>query len=133
MASQMKAERLKRASILEAEGRRQADILTAEGEKQSQILKAEGKREAAFLEAQARERAAQAEAEATRMVSDAISSGSVHAVNYFVAQKYIEALASIASADNSKVIMMPLEATQLIGSIGGISEIVKASFDGKKA
>ncbi|MBO6226721.1 MAG: SPFH/Band 7/PHB domain protein [Shewanella sp.] len=133
MASQMKAERLKRASILEAEGRRQADILTAEGEKQSQILKAEGKREAAFLEAQARERAAQAEAEATRMVSEAISSGSVHAVNYFVAQKYIEALGSIASADNSKVIMMPLEATQLIGSIGGISEIVKASFDGKKA
>ncbi len=131
MASQMKAERLKRASILEAEGRRQADILTAEGEKQSQILKAEGKREAAFLEAQARERAAQAEAEATRMVSEAISSGSVHAVNYFVAQKYIEALGSLASADNSKVIMMPLEATQLIGSIGGISEIVKASFDGK--
>ncbi len=133
MASQMKAERLKRASILEAEGRRQADILTAEGEKQSQILKAEGKREAAFLEAQARERAAQAEAEATRMVSEAISGGSMQAVNYFIAQKYIEALGNIASADNSKVIMMPLEATQLIGSIGGISEIVKASFDGKKA
>ena len=133
MASQMKAERLKRASILEAEGRRQADILTAEGEKQSQILKAEGKREAAFLEAEARERAAQAEAEATRMVSEAIGSGSVQAVNYFVAQKYIDALGNIASADNSKVIMMPLEASQLIGSIGGISEIVKASFDGKKA
>lgn len=133
MASQMKAERLKRASILEAEGRRQADILTAEGEKQSQILKAEGKREAAFLEAEARERAAQAEAEATRMVSDAIGSGSVQAVNYFVAQKYIDALGNIASADNSKVIMMPLEASQLIGSIGGISEIVKASFDGRKA
>ncbi len=132
MASQMKAERLKRASILEAEGRRQADILTAEGEKQSQILKAEGKREAAFLEAQARERAAQAEAEATRMVSEAISGGSMQAVNYFIAQKYIEALGNIASADNSKVIMMPLEATQLIGTIGGISEIVKASFDGKK-
>lgn len=133
MASQMKAERLKRASILEAEGRRQADILTAEGEKQSQILKAEGKREAAFLEAQARERAAQAEAEATRMVSEAISSGSVQAVNYFVAQKYIDALGHIASADNSKIILMPLEASQVIGSIGGISEIVKASFDGKKA
>lgn len=132
MASQMKAERLKRASILEAEGRRQAEILEAEGEKQSQILKAEGKREAAFLEAEARERAAQAEAAATRVVSEAISSGSVHAVNYFVAQKYIEALGNIASADNSKVIMMPLEASQLIGSIGGISEIVKASFDGKK-
>ena len=133
MASQMKAERLKRASILEAEGRRQADILTAEGEKHSQILKAEGKREAAFLEAQARERAAQAEAEATRMVSEAISSGSVQAVNYFVAQKYIDALGHIASADNSKIILMPLEASQVIGSIGGISEIVKASFDGKKA
>ena len=133
MASQMKAERLKRASILEAEGRRQAEILEAEGEKQSQILKAEGKREAAFLEAEARERAAQAEAEATRMVSEAISSGRVQAVNYFVAQKYIDALGNIASADNSKVIMMPLEASQLIGSIGGISEIVKASFDGKKA
>ena len=88
--------------------------MTAEGEKQSQILKAEGKREAAFLEAQARERAAQAEAEATRMVSEAISSGSVHAVNYFVAQKYIEALGSIASADNSKVIMMPLEAASFL-------------------
>lgn len=133
MASQMKAERVKRAAILEAEGRRQADILTAEGEKQSQILKAEGKRQAAYLEAEARERAAQAEAEATRMVSEAISDGSMQAVNYFVAQKYIDALGQLASSDNSKVIMMPLEATQLVGSIAGITEIVKASFDDKQA
>lgn len=133
MASQMKAERVKRAAILEAEGRRQADILTAEGEKQSQILKAEGKRQAAYLEAEARERAAQAEAEATRMVSEAISDGSMQAVNYFVAQKYIDALGQLASSDNSKVIMMPLEASQLVGSIAGITEIVKASFVDKQA
>ncbi len=132
MASQMKAERLKRAQILEAEGRRQAEILTAEGEKQAQILKAEGQRQAAFLEAEARERAAQAEAEATRMVSDAIAQGNVQAVNYFVAQKYVEALGQLASANNSKVVLMPLEASQVIGAVGGIGEIVRATFDGKK-
>ncbi|AOE88032.1 SPFH domain-containing protein [Pseudomonas sp. TCU-HL1] len=132
MASQMKAERLKRAQILEAEGRRQAEILTAEGEKQAQILKAEGQRQAAFLEAEARERAAQAEAEATRVVSDAIAQGNVQAVNYFVAQKYVEALGSLASANNSKVVLMPLEATQVIGAVGGIGEIIRATFDGKK-
>ena len=132
MASQMKAERLKRAQILEAEGRRQAEILTAEGEKQAQILKAEGQRQAAFLEAEARERGAQAEAEATRMVSEAIAQGNVQAVNYFVAQKYVEALGSLASANNSKVVLMPLEASQIIGAVGGIGEIVRATFDGKK-
>ncbi|WP_271409706.1 SPFH domain-containing protein [Pseudomonas sp. Q1-7] len=132
MASQMKAERLKRAQILEAEGRRQAEILTAEGEKQAQILKAEGQRQAAFLEAEARERAAQAEAEATRMVSNAIAQGNVQAVNYFVAQKYVEALGKLASANNSKVVLMPLEASQVIGAVGGIGEIVRATFDGKK-
>lgn len=128
MASQMKAERLKRAQILEAEGSRSAAILTAEGHKQAEILRAEGERQAAFLEAEARERAAQAEAEATRMVSQAIASGNVQAVNYFVAQKYIEALGQLAAADNSKVVLMPLEASQVIGAVGGIGEIVKATF-----
>lgn len=131
MASQMKAERLKRASILEAEGKRQAEILTAEGEKQAQILKAEGERQAAFLEAEARERAAQAEAEATRVVSEAIAGGNVQAVNYFVAQKYVEALGKLAAANNSKVVLMPLEASQIIGAVGGIGEIVRATFDSK--
>ncbi|HWR81006.1 MAG TPA: paraslipin, partial [Pseudomonas sp.] len=133
MSGQMKAERIKRAQILEAEGLRAAAILTAEGQKQGDILKAEGQRQAAFLEAEARERAAQAEAEATRMVSEAIASGNVQAVNYFVAQKYIEALGQLASADNSKVILMPLEASQVIGAVGGISEIVKATFGANKA
>ena len=131
MASQMKAERLKRAQILEAEGKRQAEILTAEGEKQAQILKAEGERQAAFLEAEARERAAQAEAEATRVVSEAIAGGNVQAVNYFVAQKYVEALGKLASANNSKVVLMPLEASQVIGAVGGIGEIVRATFDSR--
>lgn len=135
MSGQMKAERIKRAQILEAEGLRQAAILTAEGKKQAQILEAEGERQAAFLEAEARERAAQAEAEATRMVSEAIASGNVQAVNYFVAQKYIDALGQLAAADNSKVILMPLEASQVIGAVGGIGEIVRSTFDkdGKSA
>jgi regulator of protease activity HflC (stomatin/prohibitin superfamily) len=133
MSGQMKAERIKRAQILEAEGLRAAAILTAEGKKQGQILEAEGERQAAFLQAEARERAAAAEAEATRMVSDAIAAGNVQAVNYFVAQKYIDALGKLASANNSKVILMPLEASQMIGSIGGIGEIVKATFGDKKA
>lgn len=128
MASQMKAERLKRAQILEAEGARSAAILTAEGHKQAEILRAEGERQAAFLEAEARERAAQAEAEATRVVSQAIATGNVQAVNYFVAQKYVEALGQLASANNSKVVLMPLEASQVIGAVGGIGEIVKATF-----
>ncbi len=130
MSGQMKAERIKRAQILEAEGLRAAAILTAEGKKQAQILEAEGQRQAAFLEAEARERAASAEAEATRVVSEAIASGNVQAVNYFVAQKYIDALGQLASASNSKVILMPLEASQVIGAVGGIGEIVKATFGG---
>ena len=130
MARQMKAEREKRANILEAEGFRQAEILKAEGEKQSQILQAEGEREAAFRDAEARERLAQAEAEATRMVSEAISQGDTAAINYFVAQKYTEALGQIASANNQKVIMLPLEASSLIGSLGGIGEIAKDVFGG---
>ncbi len=131
MASQMKAERLKRAQVLEAEGARQAQILTAEGKKQAQILEAEGERQAAFLEAEARERAAEAEAKATQMVSEAIASGSLQAVNYFVAQKYVEALGQLAAADNSKVILMPLESSQLVGTLGGIGEIVKETFGNK--
>jgi regulator of protease activity HflC (stomatin/prohibitin superfamily) len=132
MSGQMKAERIKRAQILEAEGLRQAAILTAEGKKQAQILEAEGERQAAFLEAEARERAAAAEAEATRVVSEAIASGNVQAVNYFVAQKYVDALGKLASANNSKVILMPLEASQVIGAVGGIGEIVRATFTEQK-
>ncbi len=125
MANQMKAEREKRAAILRAEGEREAAIKVAEGEKQAQILAAEGEREAAFREAEARERLASAEAKATEMVSEAISKGNPQAINYFVAQKYVEALSQVASAENSKVIMMPLEASQIIGSIEGISELVR--------
>ncbi|RLJ17960.1 paraslipin [bacterium endosymbiont of Escarpia laminata] len=128
MARQMKAERDKRAAILVAEGQRQAEILQAEGEKQGTILKAEGEKEAAFREAEARERLAEAEAKATTMVSEAIAQGDINAINYFVAQKYTEALTKIASAENQKVIMIPLEASSLIGSIGGIAEIAKATF-----
>ena len=125
MARQMKAEREKRANILEAEGLRQAAILRAEGEKQSAILEAEGQREAAFREAEARERLAEAEAKATTVVSEAIAKGDVNAINYFVAQKYTDALAQIGSAANQKVIMVPLEAGSLIGSVAGIAEIAK--------
>ncbi len=128
MARQMKAEREKRANILEAEGTRAAEILRAEGEKQAAILEAEGRRESAFRDAEAREREAKAEAEATTMVSEAISKGNVQAINYFVAQKYIEALGEIASSRNQKILMLPLEASSVIGAIGGISEIAREAF-----
>jgi regulator of protease activity HflC (stomatin/prohibitin superfamily) len=128
MARQMKAERDKRANILDAEGFRQAAILKAEGEKQSAILEAEGRREAAFRDAEARERAAEAEAKATSMVSQAIATGNVQAVNYFVAQKYIEALRDVAAAPNQKLILMPLEAGGVIGAIGGIAELAKQAL-----
>ncbi|MFC3394838.1 SPFH domain-containing protein [Brenneria rubrifaciens] len=131
MNAQMKAERNKRADILEAEGVRQAAILRAEGEKQSQILKAEGQRQSAFLEAEARERAAEAEAQATKMVSEAIAAGNIQAINYFVAQKYTDALQQIGASNNSKVIMMPLEASNLMGAIGGITELIKDSKDSR--
>jgi regulator of protease activity HflC (stomatin/prohibitin superfamily) len=125
MSAQLKAERTKRATILEAEGIRQAQILKSEGEKQSQILKSEGEKAAAFLAAEARERAAEAEARATTMVSDAIRDGNTQAINYFVAQKYTDAIKAIGAADNSKVVLMPLDASSIIGSIGGISQLVK--------
>lgn len=132
MGRQMKAERDKRASILEAEGKRQAEILRAEGDKQAQILKAEGEREAAFREAEARERLAEAEANATRMVSEAIGKGDVQAINYFVAQKYIEALGQIASSNNQKVVLMPLEASSVLGALAGIGEISREVFGGQR-
>lgn len=128
MARQMKAEREKRAQVLEAEGMRNAAILRAEGLKQAQILEAEGKREAAYREAEARERLADAEAKATTAVSEAIAKGDVQAINYFVAQKYTEALAKIATANNQKIVLMPLEASSLIGSLGGIGAIAKEVF-----
>lgn len=130
MGRQMKAEREKRAAILEAEGRRQSAILQAEGAKQAQVLEAEGRREAAFRDAEARERSAEAEAKATQMVSDAIASGNVQAINYFVANNYIKALEGIATSPNQKVLMLPVEAASVIGAIGGIAEIAKETFGG---
>ena len=133
MGRQMKAEREKRATILEAEGRRQSAILNAEGLKQSQVLEAEGRREAAFRDAEARERLAEAEAKATEMVSKAISEGNTNALNYFVAQRYTQALEKLASAPNQKVLMLPVEAGALIGSLAGIVEIAKSTFGGDGA
>lgn len=125
MGRQMKAERLKRASILEAEGLRQSEILRAEGAQQAAILEAEGRKQASYRDADARERLAEAEAKATTLVSEAISKGDIQAVNYFVAQKYIESLKSIAESGNSKLIFMPLEASSVIGALGGIAELAK--------
>jgi regulator of protease activity HflC (stomatin/prohibitin superfamily) len=131
MARQMKAERDKRAQVLEAEGQRQADILRAEGEKRAVVLEAEGRKEAAFRDAEAREREAEAEAKATHMVSQAIAKGDVNAINYFVAQKYVDALQQIGTAQNQKLVLMPLEASSIIGSIAGIAELAKEGFPKK--
>lgn len=128
MGRQMKAERDKRATILEAEGQRQSAILRAEGEKQALILQAEGKKEAAFRESEARERLAGAEAKATEMVSKAISEGNVQAINYFVAQRYVDALGKIGAAPNQKLVLLPMEATSILGSLAGIAEIAKSTF-----
>lgn len=133
MAAQMKAEREKRATILAAEGVRQAQVLKAEGEKSARILDAEGRKQAAFLEAEARERHGEAEARATELVSKAISSGNIQAVNYFVAQKYIDAMGKLASAPNQKVIMMPVEMNQVLGALSGIGEIAKEVFSSKSS
>ncbi|MDV6374195.1 SPFH domain-containing protein [Deinococcus arenicola] len=132
MGRQMKAEREKRANILDAEGFRQAAILKAEGEKQAKILSAEGRRQAAFLEAEAREREAAAEAEATRLVSDAIANGNAQAINYFIAQRYVDALKEIATAPNQKTLILPIEATSILGSLQGIAEVAKEAFGGSK-
>jgi len=127
MARQMKAERDKRAAVLEAEGARQSEVLRAEGEKQAAILEAEGRREAAYREAEARERLAQAEAKATTMVSEAIAKGDVNALNYFVATKYVEAFKAVATSPNQKVLMMPIEATGVLGSLAGIAELARSA------
>jgi regulator of protease activity HflC (stomatin/prohibitin superfamily) len=129
MARQMKAEREKRANVLEAEGFRQAAILKADGEKQAAILEAEGKKEAAYREAEARERLAEAEAKATTMVSDAIAGGDINAINYFVANKYVEALKEMAHSPNQKLLMLPMEVTGILGSLSGIAEIAKSAFE----
>ncbi|MBN8802717.1 MAG: hypothetical protein ABS96_24520 [Lysobacteraceae bacterium SCN 69-123] len=128
MARQMKAEREKRAQILEAEGLRQAEILRADGEKQAAVLEAEGRKEAAFRDAEARERLAQAEAKATSMVSEAIAQGDVQAINYFIAQKYVEAFRELASSPNQKLVLMPMEASGVIGSIAGVAELAREAF-----
>jgi len=128
MARQMKAEREKRAVILEAEGHREAAIQVAEGQKESEILKADGELEASRRQAEARERLAEAEAKATQMVSAAIAGGDARAINYFVAQKYVEALGQLAQSPNNKVMMIPLEASSVLGSIAGIGEISAEVF-----
>ena len=128
MGRQMKAEREKRASILESEGQRQNEINVAEGRKQSQILEAEGRREAAFRDAEARERSAEAEAKATELVSTAIENGSSQAINYFIAQKYVEAIGLFATSPNAKTILFPIEASALVGSLGGIGELAKEAL-----
>jgi regulator of protease activity HflC (stomatin/prohibitin superfamily) len=134
MARQMKAERERRAVITEADGEKQAAIARAEGAKQSAVLEAEGRREAAFRDAEARERAAQAEATATELVSNAIAKGDVNAINYFVAQKYVEAFGRLAESPQQKTVIVPADMAALVGSIAGVGELLKpAGADGAAA
>jgi regulator of protease activity HflC (stomatin/prohibitin superfamily) len=133
MGRQMKAEREKRANILEAEGTRASEILRAEGQKQARILEAEGRKESAFRDAEARERQAEAEAKATQVVSQAIESGGTQSLNYFIAQKYVEAVGKFATSPNAKTILFPVEATQLIGTLGGIGELARDALAGGQA
>jgi regulator of protease activity HflC (stomatin/prohibitin superfamily) len=128
MARQMKAERDKRATILEAEGERQGQILKSEGEKRAAILQAEGRKEAAFRDAEARERQAEAEARATAMLSQALARGDRQAINYFIAQKYVEAFGKFATSPNQKVVFLPMEATSLLGSLSGIGELAREAM-----
>ena len=132
MARQMKAEREKRATVLEAEGHRQSEILRAEGEKRAAVLEAEGRKEAAFRDAEARERLAEAEARATTMVSEAIASGDLQAINYFVAQKYVEALSDFANGHNTKTLLLPMEASGILSSLAGVAEVAREAFADKR-
>jgi regulator of protease activity HflC (stomatin/prohibitin superfamily) len=133
MARQMKAERERRALIIEADGEKQAAIARAEGLKQATVLEAEGQREAAFRTAEARERSAEAEAKATAMVSEAIAKGDVNAINYFVAQKYVEAFGKFAESANTKTLILPADMSSVAGAVGGISELIRAvGSDGGK-
>ncbi len=131
MARQMKAERFRRAEVTQADGEKMGAILRAEGAKQSAILQAEGRKEAAFRDAEARERLAQAEAKATQMVSEAIAAGNVNALNYFLGQKYIEAFSQLASAQNQKFVVVPMESAGLLGSIAGIAEMTRDMVGGE--
>jgi regulator of protease activity HflC (stomatin/prohibitin superfamily) len=133
MARQMKAERFRRAEVTQADGEKQGAILRAEGAKQSAILQAEGRKEAAFRDAEARERLAQAEAKATQMVSDAIQSGNVNALNYFLGQKYIDAFSQLAVGPNQKFVILPMESAGLLGSIAGIAEMTRDAISGQSA
>jgi regulator of protease activity HflC (stomatin/prohibitin superfamily) len=133
MSKQMIAEREKRAAITKSEGERQAAINNAEGEKQSAILTAEGRLAAAQKDAEARERLAQAEAKATAMVSEAVQKGDARALSYFLGQKYVESLQAIGSASNSKIVFMPLEASGVIGALGGLRELLSGGVVTPKA
>jgi regulator of protease activity HflC (stomatin/prohibitin superfamily) len=127
MARQMKAERERRAVITEADGERQAQVARAEGSKQAAILEAEGRKEAAFRDAEARERSAEAEANATKAVSEAIESGNVNAINYFVAQKYVEAFGKLADSPNAKTVIIPADLSSLAGTVAGVAALIQGT------